>query len=132
MEEKPKKRYSRQRESILDYLSNTLEHPTANMIYDKVRESIPNISLGTVYRNLATLVEEGDVLKIDTGDNAERYDIRVKAHGHLICNKCGAVSDVFMEYEDKLDEIAEKVSGAEIKTHQLVFEGTCLKCLGVK
>ncbi len=132
MVEKPKKRYSRQRECILDYLSNTVEHPTANMIYDKVREIIPNISLGTVYRNLATLVDDGDVLKIDAGDNAERYDIRVKAHGHLICNSCGSVSDVFMDYEDRLDEIAREVSGADIITHQLVFEGTCSKCLGVK
>ena len=69
-------RYSKQRESIKNYLCGREDHPTADMIYTSIREEYPNISLGTIYRNLSLLVEIGEIQKITT-DGADRFDARV-------------------------------------------------------
>lgn len=129
MNENSKKRYSRQRECIIDFLKNTDTHPTANMIYDKVREEIPNISLGTVYRNLSELTNLGEIIKIESGDAAERYDMRIVPHSHFVCKICGEISDLFLECDKELDLTAEMVSGCEVDSHQLVFNGVCYKCI---
>ena len=67
-------KYSRQRESILQYLSATHSHPTADMVYMHVKEEFPNISLGTVYRNLNLLADIGEIIKIPTPDGGDRFD----------------------------------------------------------
>ena len=69
-------KYSRQRESIKDYLMHTNAHPTADMVYLHVKEQFPNISLGTVYRNLNLLSDMGEIIKISTPDGADRFDGR--------------------------------------------------------
>ncbi len=132
MNENSKKRYSRQRECIVEFLKNTEIHPTANMIYDKVREEIPNISLGTVYRNLSELTRFGEIIKIESGDGAERYDMRIVPHSHFVCKNCGEVSDLFLDCDKELDKIAASVSGAEVASHNLVFNGVCQKCISKK
>ena len=68
-------KYSRQRDMIRSYLSSTKEHPTADMVYENVRKEFPNISLGTVYRNLKLLVSEGEAIKIDCGDGCKRLSL---------------------------------------------------------
>ena len=128
MNEISKKRYSRQRESILSFLRGTTTHPTANQVYDSVRYEIPNISLGTVYRNLAGLVKDGEIIKIDAGGGAEHYDACVKPHGHMVCRMCAAVTDVFMDYDENLDRIAEEICGGKIDAHRVIFEGLCSEC----
>ena len=77
-------KYSRQRESIKNYLQSTTEHPTADTVYAHVREKVPNISLGTVYRNLNLLAEAGDALKISTPSGGDRFDGRTNPHYHFI------------------------------------------------
>lgn len=121
-------RFSKQRECIMQILSATDSHPTANYIFDRVREQIPNISLGTVYRNLARLCEEGRIIRIESGDAAERYDARTTPHYHIQCVKCGAVADVFIKYEDRLDAAASEAYDGRIEGHSVMFRGICKKC----
>ncbi len=124
----PKRRYSKQREAILGALRSTKSHPSANMVYDMVRGEIPNISLGTVYRNLSELVAEGEVIKIDAGDGMEHYDGYNKPHYHMFCKECKSVSDIDIEYSGGMDAAAAKESGAEIEYHNVVFMGVCKNC----
>ena len=95
--------YSRQREAILNVLRNTKSHPSANAVYEAVREEIPNISLGTVYRNLAQLSESGEILKIEVGDGFEHFDADCSFHIHLHCNGCGSINDLFIEHSEVFD-----------------------------
>ena len=84
-------KYSKQRASILEYLSGTHSHPTADMVYLHVKEEFPNISLGTVYRNLNLLADIGEITKIPTPDGGDRFDGRTDSHYHVICSGCGNV-----------------------------------------
>ena len=92
-------KYSRQRECIKNYLQDREDHPTADMIYTSIRRDFPNISLGTVYRNLSLLVELGEIRKITT-DGADRFDAKLIPHSHFICKDCGSVLDVMIPLED--------------------------------
>ena len=95
------RRFSRQRQLILDTVCSLHCHPTADDIYSIVKSRIPGISLGTVYRNLNVLAEEGLIQKIALGKSTERYDSRLDSHYHMICLKCGRVVDVPLSYEDQ-------------------------------
>ena len=101
-------KYSRQREAIVNFLKDRKDHPTADFIYRHIREEYPNISLGTVYRNLALLEELGMVMKISCNDGNEHYDPNVMPHYHFICRGCGAVSDIEMDNIDFINTLAEK------------------------
>lgn len=121
-------RFSKQREAVLNVLKGTTSHPTAAWIFENVRKEIPNISLGTVYRNLARLSEDGIILKIDGGDGVERFDADTKDHYHMMCKHCGSVSDVFIDYADELDKKASEFCGCRIDCHKLMFCGICPNC----
>ena len=120
------KNYSRQREAILEVLRSTNTHPTANWIYTQVREQLPKISLGTVYRNLSALAAAGDILAIDVGDGFEHYDGDVSPHLHLSCRKCGKIEDMVLK-EDVLSEKAAEC-GFTPETSIYVVYGVCKKC----
>ena len=121
------KHYSRQREAILNVLRSTDTHPTAVWIYEKVREQIPNISLGTVYRNLTELSQSGDILSIDVRDGQEHYDGDNSPHLHLRCKACGSLSDVSLS-EDPMSAIA-KAKGFTPETTVYVIYGNCKNCV---
>lgn len=124
-------KYSRQRETIKEYLRSTTEHPTADMVYDNVRMTYPNISLGTVYRNLNLLVSEGEALRIDCGDASERFDGNVHKHYHFICTECNKVSDlVNMQSIDHINTLASNGFDGEIEGHVAYFYGKCGNCKG--
>lgn len=123
--------YSRQREILLSVLRSTRSHPTANEIYESMRERDPKISLGTVYRNLAMLSENGTILRIDTEHDSVHYDGCTHPHYHFVCNECGAVSDLFVERID-IDEKVENELGCSLSSHTLVFYGKCKNCKNVK
>ena len=122
-------RYSRQRECILKVLSETDTHPTANYVFEKVREEIPNISLGTVYRNLSKLIEDGLIIKLVADDTCERYDARVVPHYHIVCRLCGAVGDIFTDYNTALDKKADEQYKGKVYGHDIMFYGICDKCM---
>lgn len=120
------KNYSRQREAILDVLRSTDTHPTANWIYGKVRERLPNISLGTVYRNLSALTEAGEILCINVGDDFLHYDGDISAHLHLHCKNCGEIVDIRLA-NDPLSKMALE-TGFYPENAVYVLTGICKKC----
>lgn len=122
------KRYSRQRESILSYLHSVTCHPTVETIYTEVKKQIPNISLGTVYRNLSQLTEEGRILKLTIDSGAEHYDATNTPHSHMICRNCGRIEDIEDFHISGLDEKAAKLTGYKDLFHTLHFYGICPEC----
>jgi len=122
-------KYSRQREAIKSFLAERTDHPTADMIYLKIREEYPNISLGTVYRNLSLLVEMGEIVKFSCEGRTERFDGNICPHYHFCCKSCGAITDLKMPEQTKINQIAAEYFDGKIEGHQLIFYGTCIKCM---
>ncbi len=120
------KNYSRQREAILDVLRSTDTHPTAAWIYERVRERIPNISLGTVYRNLSALSQSGEILSINVGDGQEHYDGDNSSHIHLHCRCCGSINDLEL-MNDPLKNLADEL-GFKSETSVYLIYGACKNC----
>jgi Fur family peroxide stress response transcriptional regulator len=121
-------KYSRQREAIKDYLSGTKAHPTADTVYMNIKEAYPNISLGTVYRNLNLLAEQGEILKINCQDGCDRFDGNPKPHYHFLCKGCGRVLDLEMESIDHINEIAGANFPGKVEGHVTFFYGLCPEC----
>lgn len=122
-------KYSRQRESIKTCLTGRRDHPTADMIYTSIRETYPNISLGTVYRNLNLLVDLGEIQKLTCGDGKEHFDADTSPHYHFVCKSCGSVLDLPMHAISGLEEEAARCLNARIDTHTVYFYGDCADCL---
>lgn len=122
-------KYSRQREAIREYLMHTKEHPTADTVYMNIRAIYPNISLGTVYRNLNLLAQKGEILKINCQDGCERYDANVRPHYHFLCTRCGKVDDLEMESIEHINKIAGADFKGKIEGHVTYFYGICPDCL---
>ena len=120
-------RYSRQREDIYNYMLSSKEHPSAEMVYEALKAEHPNLSLGTVYRNLQQMAQDGRLLEID-GPTA-RFDGNIEPHTHLRCQKCGCVADVELPYDSALDQ-AFRMEGWNITGHSLMFTGICPACTG--
>lgn len=121
-------KYSRQREAIKNFLRTRKDHPTADMVYTSIREEFPNISLGTVYRNLSLLASLGEIAKISCGDNSDHFDPNTVPHVHFLCEKCGCVEDIDFDLGIDLEQSAQGHFSGEIKGHSLVFHGRCSKC----
>lgn len=122
-------KYSRQRESIIECLRSRNDHPTADMIYMAVRETYPKISLGTVYRNLSLLVEQGKISRLSCGEGWDRYDAITSPHYHFHCTKCGKVSDLELSPMDHIDVLAGHGFDGRIEGHFAYFYGVCEQCL---
>lgn len=123
-------KHSKQRDSIKEYLMSRKDHPTADMVYMAVREAFPNISLGTVYRNLAFLEEHGEIIKLNCGGTSERYDANTDKHYHFVCLECGEVEDLHMMPLDHIDVVAGSNFAGQIEGHTAFFYGKCKCCLG--
>ena len=122
-------KYSRQREAIKDYLSSVTTHPTADTVYMHIKEEFPNISLGTVYRNLSLLSDRGDILRLSCDGKTDRFDADTRPHYHFMCKQCGCVLDIDMPYQEALDHLAEQTFSGTITAHSLLFEGLCSDCM---
>ena len=120
-------RYSHQRERIYETVCSTKEHPTAQMVYDTLRVELPRLSLGTVYRNLHQMAEEGRLVELD--GPVARFDAEVLPHTHVRCSVCGGVADMEMPYDVSLDRKAA-ATGWKIAGHDLMFTGVCPACAG--
>ena len=123
-----KLRYSHQREAIYQYLLSTKEHPTAEMIYNDLREEIPALSLGTVYRNLKLLEDLGKVRRVASFQNMERYDAICSDHVHFLCSGCGCVSDVMDVDPEALRNNIPLGDGYRIAKFDLTLTGMCPQC----
>ncbi len=122
-------KHSKQRDSIQAFLAGRTDHPTAEMVYQGVREELPNISLATVYRNLTLLAEMGEINKISTGDGPDRFDAVTTPHNHFQCSRCGSVLDLQMEDISYIDDVAGKSFPGEITGHSVIFRGLCPACM---
>ncbi len=122
------RRETRQREAILRVLINTKAHPTADWIYEEVRKEIPNISKGTVYRNLQVLQEDGAVTELNLNGTVSRFEAKQDSHYHFRCERCGRVFDLDEPVNNKLDERVAKRTGFTVSHHQLEFRGLCKDC----
>jgi len=120
------RRHTRQLEVIWEAIKNDVSHPTADQVYEKVRAIVPHISLGTVYRNLQKLVEEGR-LQVVTIDRTQHFDPLTAQHQHFICEKCSRVYDLFLNREEILPAPLPP-DGFTITSHQLALYGTCKRC----
>lgn len=122
------KRYSKQRETILEILRSTNKHPNATVIYEKARETIPNISLGTVYRNLSELAALGEISTFKTADGSEHYDYIPNPHPHLSCTDCKEIVDLDIPFTMDFIKKSAIHTGIEITSHHIVFFGKCTDC----
>lgn len=121
-------KYSRQRESIKTQLMHRHDHPTADMVYTDVRKEFPNISLGTVYRNLSLLSELGEIKRLATGDGPDRFDGITSPHNHFICRQCHSVEDLPMEDISEIKEKAGQNFDGFIEDYSVNFYGVCSNC----
>lgn len=121
-------KYSRQRESIKEYLAATKEHPTADMVYQNVKKQYPNISLGTVYRNLNFLVEQKEAVRLNFGDGLEHYDGNIELHYHFLCQKCKRIFDIYMPPLEHINTLAEASFDGTVQGHCAIFYGICRQC----
>ena len=121
-------KYSKQREIILNYVKSVKTHPTAEIIYEKVREKDKKISLGTVYRNLEQLHKNGDIKRLKMANEKDRFDGNVLHHYHGICTKCSKIVDVFVDYYDDIDKYVNKKANLEVLSHDIIFNVICPKC----
>lgn len=87
------KRFSKKRQAILDCLASTDAHPTAEWVYEQLKPVFADLSLATVYRNLAELKAAGVIRSVGTYDDREHFDYCAEAHLHLVCESCGHISD---------------------------------------
>lgn len=122
-------KYSRQREAIKEYLAGTTSHPTADTIYENIKKVYPNISLGTVYRNLNFLVEHGEVLKLSCDDERDHYDANTAPHHHFYCRCCHQVTDLPLPSFRPDDLLDGYTFPGQIDTCVTYFIGTCSSCL---
>lgn len=120
--------YSRQREAIYRFLMTRHDHPTAEIIYQHVKQTYPRISLGTVYRNLSLLEETGLVQKVPSDDSKDHYDADVSSHPHFICTACHQVIDLEMDDLSFLNTLANQGFNGMILKNQLSFYGFCPEC----
>jgi len=124
----PMLRLTTQRQVILEELTKVKTHPTANELYDMVRQRLPRIGLGTVYRNLEIMAENGMILKIEVGGSQKRFDAITEDHYHIRCSQCGKVDDIDMPVIDNLVQEASKASSYHIIGHHVEFTGICSEC----
>lgn len=119
---------SRQRDRILSLLHSTKSHPTAAWIYESLKPEMPDLSLGTVYRNLKILELQGKLQVLHSGSGFDRFDGDTRPHYHLICTRCGAVEDVDLPVQSELEQKAKALLGRPVSGHRLDFFGLCSTC----
>jgi len=121
-------RKSRQRDAILRVLMSTTSHPTAEWLYEEVKKEIPNISLGTIYRNLRAMKRQGEILELEQTGTYSRFDGNSANHYHFRCDGCGKVFDIDEPLVPGIDERVEKKTGFRVSHHRLEFRGLCRDC----
>ncbi len=120
-------RYSQKREIIRNAVMNHGMHPTAEEIYNMVHKNHPEISLGTVYRNLGQLAEAGDIVKLSMASGPDRYDGTLKPHQHACCIQCGKIVDFDFDTKEMEDAVFRK-SGIRPDTCTINVRGLCCQC----
>ena len=120
---------SKKRQAMYDLLCADREHPTAEMLFNRLKPDFPELSLGTVYRNLSVLEEEGLIFRVGKVEGQERYDARLDPHIHFVCTRCRRVTDIELnEYTEKLiGDMVRQVDG-KAQSFVLTVKGVCGNC----
>lgn len=123
-------RHSKKREAILSAIRSTTSHPSAEWVYQILKPTHPDLSLGTVYRNLIFFQEHGEIQSVGVVNGQERFDGNTTPHSHFICNRCGAILDLD---QINLDcDVMRSVSeqyGLAVERYELTFYGVCQTCM---
>ena len=120
------KKYSRQREAIISYLSVTDTHPTADEIYSQVRIKYPNVSLATVYRNLNQLCDDREIRRLSIPGSPDHFDFRTEEHFHFCCSRCRRVYDVFADKNSF--RLPEGRLPGRVTSCDVMYYGICTSC----
>ena len=121
-------RKTKQREAILKLLKTTDTHPTAHWIYEQVRQELPHISLGTVYRDLKLLKQSGEIEELEFSGNQNRFDGNTGKHSHFCCLRCNSILDIQEPVDSGLDKQVAEKNGFDVHYHRLEFFGLCRNC----
>jgi Fur family peroxide stress response transcriptional regulator len=121
-------RKSDQREAIIAAIKRLGGHSTADQVYEAVKASHPRISLGTIYRNLRVLCDQGAIREVKSGQSLGRFELAGPRHYHLICRQCGKIEDCAMPVDKSLDERVQRTTHFKVEQHRLDFIGLCGKC----
>ena len=123
------RRRSKKREAILHIIQNTDTHPSAEWIYDRLKPDYPDLSLGTVYRNLTLFRESGQIRSVSVVNGVERYDAKVFSHPHFVCRSCGGVYDVdAFSFDCTVSTLEHK--GFHAESCDITYFGVCPHCTG--
>ncbi|MEG2377157.1 MAG: transcriptional repressor [Clostridia bacterium] len=125
-----KRNFSHKRQAILETIRGTKSHPSAEWVMGELEKRYPNLSLATVYRNIARFKEDGEIMSVGVVDGHERFDGIAVPHPHFICTSCGAVIDVDIEASG--DSLSDEVSnryGVTTEHYDFTFYGKCTNCL---
>ncbi|MDR1858391.1 MAG: transcriptional repressor [Treponema sp.] len=125
------RKHSKKRDAVLQAILSTKTHPGASWVYRRLKPHIPGLSLGTVYRNISVLREEGAVISVGVVDGEERFDGRKASHPHFVCERCGCVKDFTKKAESAISsKISIEIPGFVIDNRKTVFYGLCKTCAG--
>ena len=127
MKQRPRTRETKQRRVVYNTIKNTYSHPTADWIFEQVRHTLPKVSLGTVYRNLGVLKEEGLVNEIFGNDRRAHYDADISPHAHFICESCGQIIDV-RGVKTIYWKTLKDLVGCDVAGQNVIFSGRCAHC----
>lgn len=131
MEPLMNKRFTIQKQMIEDAL-RALDHPTAAEVYEEIKKAYPQISLGTIYRNLNAMASEGGIMRLSFSGSPDRFDHYPDEHYHIVCNRCGRIFDtdgsIPKELQVQLDKAVEACTGVEVKSRMMLFCGICSSC----
>ena len=127
MKQRTRTRETRQRRVVYDTIKNNYSHPTADWVFEQVRRTLPKVSLGTVYRNLGVLKDEGLVREIYGNDRRAHYDADISRHAHFICSSCDQIIDV--RGVEAIDwRTLKDLVGCKAEEQNVVFTGQCANC----
>ncbi|MHA0858461.1 peroxide-responsive transcriptional repressor PerR [Paenibacillus sp. CMAA1364] len=121
-------RITPQRHAILDFLLDSMTHPTADEIYRALEPRFPSMSVATVYNNLKMFIESGMVRELTYGDSSSRFDANVSEHYHVICEQCGKIEDFMYPSLVEVEREAEQVTGFQVNGLRLELYGVCDTC----
>jgi Fur family peroxide stress response transcriptional regulator len=122
------RKHSKKREAILETIRSTSSHPTARWVYDQLKPRIPDLSLGTVYRNITLFREEGKVISVGVVNGEEHFDGFTEPHPHGVCECCGKVLDLPCPDEQAFTLMEGSLSGFVTDFRKTVFYGLCPAC----
>ena len=121
-------RNTKQRTALLELLKSVDNHPTADWLHSRLRTDFPNLSLGTVYRNLKVLTEQGLVNKLTFNNTVDHYEAVIPPHSHLICKKCGNIIDFDQDQTPPLAQKVTEDTGFTVTDVRIDFYGICQNC----